>query len=1649
MPSSIASKTKLLFGELRRRHVFGVAAVYGLVCWAVWQVADVAFPALGLPPSALTLVVVLSVAGFPLAMVLAWAYDLEPQGVVKTGGREEGATPPADGEDVPTSPSDDPRGGRERWALVHEHLDHLIDEEPTERKVYLDRVAEEEPGILSELQALLEAHDSAGPLDDILEWLARERDGAPLEPGTSVAQYRLGRHVGGGGMGVVYEAVDERLDRRVALKFLAPEISTNEEAKARFLVEARAAANLDHPNVCTILEVGEDASGSLFLAMPYYEGETLRSRIQRGPMELDAALDIAAQIVRGLGAAHRHGIVHRDIKPANVMLTTDGAAKVVDFGVAKVADAALTRTGAALGSVSYMSPEQTRGEEVDHRTDLWSVGVVLFEMVSGRRPFSGPDEHAIRTAILSSPCPSLRPQRPDAEPVLRPILERALTKEREDRYGSAAELIAEIESVRASGLSPTTTVVRPVLEPGERRICSMLWIRLTPYERLADELGPDELRSVSRRIDTAIAQAVTAEGGLVLTSNGNHHSAVFGIPMTHEDDARRALCAALGIRERFQQIGKELTAAFGIPLTCRMGVDSGYTVVRRDSDATGYEVSGRPSQVAQELARRAPDAEILITSECRRLVATSVETGPTAEIDVTGEDSPVLAHTLVSAPSQLSTLEARAELGLTAFRGRADELATLTRLVRDTASGGGRLVQIVGEPGVGKSRLVLEFANSLDRSHFRVLTGRALPVSRSTSYAPIAQILRRVVRGETDGDDELDAVAVVRALVELSEELRGSVPLILRLLSLTHPAHPFPKHLSGDHLRTAIVEAVAGFFSVMASEQPLVLVLEDWQWADDASTSALRQLAEVAPSFPILLLVTIRSGYGVDLRGMPGLTTIALEPLGPRTSAALLSSVLGADAVADDLAGVIAARTGGNPFYIEEFGTDLLEQGVVTVGDGTARLVESADVRLPDSVQAVIRTRLDRMDTSAKGVLFTAAVIGREFTRGLLHGVLDGPDDLDRALEALKTSGLVQQQRVLPEPSYRFKHALTHEVTYESLLAHHRRKLHLRVAEALEEHAATGKEPFDVLAHHYASARSWAAALPCGLEAARRSVALSEHYDALAMLDQLTDEWAPHLDPSGRTDQVLQEALFMKERLLDWTGRREAQQAVIDQLEPLVARSGDERDQIELELRQGDLFASIRRYDDAEIVLERTLERSRRAEDPEMQRKALRSLGMVWWYQNDGREAEVLELLEEALELDLINEDIDGEIGDRSNICHMLLAMGEYERAMKVAEDLQGLCRPDDVKAFHLTNYSLGRCHRALGNLELALEHFRLASSAAPATNSSFPRSGLAGIQVELGEFEQALETYGLIVAEARRHGHTDALAHALRSSADVLEGLDRRADAIPKLEEALPLFSRLKDGALEAEVSARLASLYRTTGRTQEAIAAWGTVRQLARRQGDGSLEFTALEGLAAATREHFGGDDLAVPLYEEASKLAESLGNEAGATRVLNSLGVIAWNRGDLEAARAFYERALSASHTSARSDDAILILASLGAVHLKSGRLDMAVSVLGDAIERSDREDSSPRLRGYALAVLGDAHMGDDNLAEAERAYSESLALRRSLGDERGEAWMLVKLSDVEERRGALDRVRELNSRAYEIASRVDDDELIRASTERERY
>jgi serine/threonine protein kinase len=373
----------------------------------------------------------------------------------------------------------------ERWQQIEQLFHAALERAPDERAAFLDEACDGDGALRQEVESLL-AYDEpaqrfiATPPDALAaELLAAEQ--APSLIGSSLNHYQILSRLGRGGMGEVYLATDTRLGRKVAVKLLPEEFTRDAERMRRFEQEARAASALNHPNIITIHEIGE-VDQHHFIISEFVEGETLRQRMKSGPLEPEAALEIAAQVASALQAAHRAGIVHRDIKPENVMLRPDGLVKVLDFGLAKLTgpqppaddsqastlDRLSTETGMVMGTLRYMSPEQARGLKVDHRTDIFSLGVIIYEMIAGRRPFEGATTSDVIVALLAAEPSPLKQHCAAAPAELEQVVNRCLAKERDARYQAAEELLAELKQLRLSGQPEKVAATRKIEAAGMR-----------------------------------------------------------------------------------------------------------------------------------------------------------------------------------------------------------------------------------------------------------------------------------------------------------------------------------------------------------------------------------------------------------------------------------------------------------------------------------------------------------------------------------------------------------------------------------------------------------------------------------------------------------------------------------------------------------------------------------------------------------------------------------------------------------------------------------------------------------------------------------------------------------------------------------------------------------------------------------------------------------------------------------------------------------------------------------------------------------------------------------------------------------------------------------------------------------------------------
>src|SRR5256712_1837480 len=351
----------------------------------------------------------------------------------------------------------------ERWQQLKQIFQSALERNPAERAAFLNQACADDPALRSQVESLIASHDQAG---DSIEAMAAEAatemlddDQAVSIVGKQISHYQVVSHIGRGGMGEVFLAHDTSLGRKVALKLLRSDFTRIEERLRRFQQEARAASALNHPNILTIHEIGHD--GSLhFMATEYVEGETLRQHLSRARITVGQTLDVAVQVASALAAAHQAGIIHRDIKPENIMLRTDGNVKVLDFGLAKLTEPKTIETaaptlpqvetapGVVMGTFSYMSPEQARGLAVDTRTDIWSLGVMIYEMAAGRQPFEGETASDGMSLILQKVAPPLAHSRPEVPGELDRIVRKALRKDREERYQTIKDLLIDLRNLR-------------------------------------------------------------------------------------------------------------------------------------------------------------------------------------------------------------------------------------------------------------------------------------------------------------------------------------------------------------------------------------------------------------------------------------------------------------------------------------------------------------------------------------------------------------------------------------------------------------------------------------------------------------------------------------------------------------------------------------------------------------------------------------------------------------------------------------------------------------------------------------------------------------------------------------------------------------------------------------------------------------------------------------------------------------------------------------------------------------------------------------------------------------------------------------------------------------------------------------------------
>jgi serine/threonine protein kinase/pimeloyl-ACP methyl ester carboxylesterase/tetratricopeptide (TPR) repeat protein len=1445
---------------------------------------------------------------------------------------------------------------------------------------------------------------------------------ATVAIGGLVAHYEVGERIGGGGMGIVHRARDTRLDRTVALKFLPAHMNANRTARSRFLVEAQAAAALDHPHICTIHEIGTAPDGRLFIAMPCYEGETLREKIERGPLDVEQAIELSVQVARGLAKAHEVGVIHRDIKPANVLVTTDGIAKIVDFGLAKLSGVELTKTGMAMGTVAYMSPEQALGTDVTARTDLWSLGVMLYEMLAGGRPFTGENSVAMLHAILKREPDPIGQRRSDLPPKLESLVHSCLVKEAVDRCPAASELVERLQELQAStgSLSRVPGEAQRVLSPaGERRRACIVVASIASYSELVERLSLPELDALTERIGQEAARVVEAEGGVVNSCSGDQVVSVFGVARAHEDDVRRAVSAALQVQETLGELNIGVSETWpSRQLELRTGIGTGLLVVQPESSPDRrYRIAGPAVDAASRLSAHAGPGEVLVSDESQRAVAAFYETEAGDPLRSRVGTEHITPHRVVGTARKRRPFESPD--GLTAFVGRDREISTLTEACSAAIGGDGRFVSVAGEAGTGKSRLLYEFKRRIDAEGVRVLDGRCLEGAVKGSFVPFVDVLRSrlgIERGSAPTEEE-----ILESVLSISTELEGFVPYYLHLQGVDSDDHPVPD-LEGRQKKLAILDALIALITVDAERKPVALLLENWQHSCEGSREVLRQLTELAPAHRLLIVVTARPEPGLGWGSPACHLPVHLGPLSLEASDELVRSALGAESLPPALAEHLHSRTGGNPLFLEELCRTLAAESCFKVEAGAVLMSCALEsLELPDTVQGVIRTRLDALDPAARSVLTHAAVIGREFSETVLRGALDDEPALTEALGSLKDLGLIQQVGVSPNVTYRFTQAPVREVAYESLLRHRQKELHEKVAEVIEE------------ASPPTSPQPGCGGRPCSTAKGRRSGQKTSASSRMPS-SSWTKPWRPQAGcPLARSGKRCGSGSSSSRNGF-------ARPSASESVSKASAASS-----CACWSRQGDLYTLTQQFRLAERELSNSLRMARQIGNRAAERNALRSIGLLRWHQE--RNEEAIALQEQSLAIDRELGDAEGMMIELSNLGNLYKGLGRGDEALEFlheAVQVRERYEGDDVgdldKQLSYVLHIIGNIYRTLGDNEKALEYIDRAASHAGgsmlAVHRSYHLMSLAHLQLQEGQIEESLELYRQAVSVSRRASTADGFAQAQRVLGEVLVGLKRPAEALPHLLEAAETFGQLRDTESEAAMRQEAAKAFEAEGRLSEAASAWGRVRVLGERYHDDARVLTAWEAVARLFRSD--DPERSLRLYHKAIELARTLADAPRVASLSNSLAILYWRRNEHERALEYYREALHVYKDLEDWVHAGLILNSLGVTLRDMGHTEEAVANLREALE-VNRMTGERLLEAHSLAALGELEHENREYEAAVEHLEASLAIRRDLGDRPGMGWMLYRMARANSELGSVTAARGLAASAVQIAEELADGEL----------
>src|SRR6476620_8763717 len=598
------------------------------------------------------------------------------------------------------------------------------------------------------------------------------------------------------------------------------------------------------------------------------------------------------------------------------------------------------------------------------------------------------------------------------------------------------------------GFAIGTPVEAQSVPEGERKMVTALFVDIMDSTELGQNLDPEEARAIVDPILGLMIDAVRRYDGYVVQSTGDGIFAVFGAPVAREDHPQRSLYSAMRMQDEIRRYSARLRAEGRPPIQIRAGANTGEVVVRTIKTGAGhteYTPIGHTVNLASRLQGLANAGSTVISDSTRTLVEGYFALRPLGPARVKGISEPVNVHEVVGLGPLRTRLQRSAGRGLSKFVGRAKENEALKRAAARAHSGAGQIVAVVAEPGVGKSRLFFEFKAEV-QSEWTVLEAFSISHGKGSAYLPVVELLRGYF--DFGGEDSVHArrekvAAKIRAL---DRNLENGLPYLHALLEIADDKDRLAG-MDAQLRKSRTLDAVARLLLAEAFNRPLLLIIEDLHWLDDESQALLDRLADLLSGSRMLLLVNYRPEYAHRWGDKAWCSRLRLEPLGEGSADEMLSAILGHTPALSPLKELIVTTTGGVPFFMEETVQALFDEGALARQNGTVTLVRPLEsLRIPPTVQAILAARIDRLHNDEKNLLQTLAVLGREFVLSLARAVAGkSEDELERLIARLQLGEFVYEQPSIVDVEYIFKHALTQEVAYNSVLLERRKRLHEHV----------------------------------------------------------------------------------------------------------------------------------------------------------------------------------------------------------------------------------------------------------------------------------------------------------------------------------------------------------------------------------------------------------------------------------------------------------------------------------------------------------------------------------------------------------------------------------------------------------------------------